>query len=346
MDEKKENSLSVDNPDTRISIDREHEIITIPIGRENKNFGDPLVYNKYKTIKKSKRRSSTNILSTDSTDDPKYHIATCQNGKFVATFDTGKFIISLQNKQFSMLILSFELVNLRIKILKNIPCSNYHNKFEVIVNFEIKDDLTVRDNPEQETKISNNNEDKENRWSFDISNVCRKNDNRYFILVAVSKINDEDMKKTIEERKDRKEASTAIYRVELVKKGNYDFDANKISIDYYTIKISGICKFIHKEVPSSESKKETISPESNTEYFSLRRFIILNFDGINSFHCEDNFNLYKVFDYPHCTKIELNALSITSKTSDCINLLLSCIYDKYFLVEHYEDSVQVLEGNN
>jgi hypothetical protein len=267
----------------------------------------------------------------------------------------------------------------------NISRNDDHNEFNEVIHFEINDDFTVRDNQEtifinedSNTDSSNNNEDKENRWSFDISNACKENDNRYFIFVAVSNIDDEDMKRINDEdindevmksktkkRKDRKEASTAIYRIELVKKekGNHDFDTKNIIV-YYTIKISGICKFIHEskspsseinllgrfmqkfknEVStSSESNKEAISPESNTEYFSLRRFIILNFGGINSFHCGDNFNLYKVFDYPRCTE---RALSITSKTSDCINLLLSCIYDKYFLVEHYEDNVQVLEGNN
>ncbi|CAB4379485.1 unnamed protein product [Rhizophagus irregularis] len=77
------------------------------------------------------------------------------------------------------------------------------------------------------------------------------------------------------------------------------------------------------------------------ECFTLR-FVILNFSGIYSFKCKDNFSLYKKFGYPQCIDRELEALD-SSEISDCINLISSCIYTKYFLVENYKENVQLLE---
>jgi hypothetical protein len=97
------------NPVTRKSIDREHEIIAI--GRkDDKDLHDALkAYNKkYKTassIKTKRIPSSTNIFtdSSRSTDcdhtfhkDIKYHIAICQDGNLVATFDTGNSLFHIR----------------------------------------------------------------------------------------------------------------------------------------------------------------------------------------------------------------------------------------------------------
>lgn len=256
--------------------------------------------------------------------------------------------------------------------------NNNHNEFseikEVIAHFGIKNDLTIRSyDQEQETTISidedNNinlsNDDEVKRTtlsdklSIDISNLCKEKD-KYFIFVSISIIDDEDMRiKTKKEKngnidggdmkggstfwnikaKETKKSNgtTVIYRVELeCDDENYKNNV-KNNVVYRIIQISGICKFIHKpKSPSSESN-------GNNECFGLRRFLILNSDGINSFHYENNFSLYKIFDYPKSIEIELGALD---SSDDRMNLLLSCIYDKYFLVEHYGNNVQSLEGSN
>jgi hypothetical protein len=240
-----------------------------------------------------------------------------------------------------------------------------------IVHFKINNDFTVRkffnvvNNQEKDIITVDSNIDSSrdsilisNRWYIDISNLCSEDDNKYFILVAVSNIDDEDMKSTTNKRKDRNETSTAIYRIELKKEeGNYIFDKDtKNTIIYRINKISGICKFIHKfkceEVPSSEINKKKIilkrsihksKNKENDECFTLRRFIIFNFDGIHSFDSKDNFILFKKFDYPQCIERELKALD-PSEISNCIDLLSSCIYDKYFLIENYKDNIQLLVG--
>jgi hypothetical protein len=157
------------------------------------------------------------------------------------------------------------------------------------------------------------------------------------------KIDDEDMKSKIEERKRKKETRTTIYRVGLeIKKGNHYVFITTSKTDFHHIYgISGICKFIHV----SKSNNEVLSSENNKECFTLRRFVVLNFSGIYSFKCKDNFSLYKKFGYPQCINRELEALD-SSEMSDCINLISSCIYTKYFLVENYKENVQLLEGNN
>ncbi|PKK74099.1 hypothetical protein RhiirC2_739479, partial [Rhizophagus irregularis] len=103
--EENDNNLPVNNPDTsRKSIDREQEVIIIKSDVEKVGtFTEPfnkymnaksIKSNKYKT-KLSYNRDVDGSSSSDgsTTNDNKYHIAICQNGKFVATFDTGKFII-------------------------------------------------------------------------------------------------------------------------------------------------------------------------------------------------------------------------------------------------------------
>ncbi|CAB4463688.1 unnamed protein product [Rhizophagus irregularis] len=341
--------LFVDNPDTRKSIDRDQEVIIFK--HEDKNLGDTFTkpYNKYKKASsiKSKNVSQSYDSSTDSGTNEKkdYHIAISQDGRFVATFDAA---------------------NLRIKILEKTDHNESDEINKMIIHFEIKNDFTIckcfdGSNDQKKDEIinideytnvvsSNNDEVKKtilsNRWSLDISNVC-KNDNKYFIFVAVSNINDEDMKSKTEERKiddedmRKKETRTTIYRVGLeIKKGNHYGFTSKTDF-HHIYGISGICKFIHV----SKSNNEVPSSENNKEGFTLRRFIILNFSGIYSFKCKDNFSLYKKFGYPQCIDRELKALD-SSEISDCINLISSCIYTKYFLVENYKDNVQLLEVYN
>jgi hypothetical protein len=245
--------------------------------------------------------------------------------------------------------------NNKVKGDSNSEKPNDHNESdeinETIVHFEINNDFEIivdssKNDNDKETTVnidSSENDDKEttlnNRWSLDISNVC-KNGNKYFIFVAVSKIDDDDMKKcTIKGKVTR----TAIYQIKLKigEKGNYVLKDTGI-ITYHIYGISGLCRFV--EVSKNNDKIEISNSkiENDDYYTSLRRFIILNFDGIHSFNCKDNFNLSKKLNYPKCVRNELDL----SGTSDCTDLLHSSIYDRYFLVEHYKDNIQLLEGIN
>jgi hypothetical protein len=105
-----DSNFSENNHDIRKSLDLDEEAIIIK--RETKSFGDfSETYKNYRNsiLIKSKKRSSINVLnaSNDTITYENKHclIAICQDGKFVATFDTGKFIISyplLQLNNFSV----------------------------------------------------------------------------------------------------------------------------------------------------------------------------------------------------------------------------------------------------
>ncbi|GES84550.1 hypothetical protein GLOIN_2v1838566 [Rhizophagus clarus] len=313
MDEIKE------NPETRVSMDNDEVII---IKNEDKDDNDDTFYETitdYENAKSIKciKRSNRNVLSFDNSatlfGKKDYQIEICQDGKFVATFDTA---------------------NLQIKILENTDRRPYknddHNGSDKICK-TIYDDDDDDDDDDDSIILSN-------RWSFDISNLCSESDNKYFIFVAVSNINDEDMKTATKKLKERKGIRTVIYRIELkiCEKGNYV--SNKVDIISYHINgISGLCRFV--EVSKNDENIEGSNLKSGNECFTLRRFIILNFNGIHSFNCRDNFNLYKKLNYPKCVRNELDL----SESSDCMDLLRSCIYDRYFLVERYKDNIQLLE---
>jgi hypothetical protein len=245
--------------------------------------------------------------------------------------------------------------NKKVKGDSNSEKPNDHNEsdeinetivhFEINNNFEIIVDSSKNDNDKETTlniDSSKNDNDREttlnNGWSLDISNLCR-NGNKYFIYVAVSKIDDEDMKKSTIKGKGTR---TAIYQIELKmgEKENYVFNKDTETIIYHIYGISGLCRFV--EVSKNNENIEVSNSKIENECYTLRRFIILNFDGIHSFNCKDNFNLYKKLNYPKCVRNELDL----SKTSVCTDFLRSCIYDRYFLVEHYKDNVQLLEGIN
>jgi hypothetical protein len=121
----------------------------------------------------------------------------------------------------------------------------------------------------------------------------------------------------------------AIYCLEL-KKEEESHALNKITL-YYSNSISGICNFI--EVTSEDDIEQ-------------RRFILLNFRGIYNFEFDsyfEYFNLNEKFEYPQCIRRELDNWYKDSDI-DCMNRLLTCIYDKYFLVTRYKNDVQSLEG--
>lgn len=209
---------------------------------------------------------------------------------------------------------------------------------KTIVHFKLKTDLTIDKfyiegyNPPQFGGFSSNNDDKKSRWSFDISDVC-VNGSKYFILVAVSHIADDDMRRVIHGKRKEK-GKTVIYPIELLKvqQESYVFHQRTHTV-YQKHEISGICKFA--EVPKIK----------NDDHFVLRRFIIFNSNGMHSFNYKDGFELDETFYYPKCIRRELDSLD-PSEISSCTVILRSCIYNKYFLIEQYKNNVQLLEGNN
>ncbi|CAB4389931.1 unnamed protein product [Rhizophagus irregularis] len=315
-----------------------------------------------------------------------YRIAICQDGKFAVTFDTA---------------------NLRIKILENTDHRTFNMKEsdnkkseksdvidKTIAYFRINDNFTIskfydknyKPPPfNQESKLNTSDDDaKEDeksdtfRWSFDVSNL-HKNDDEYYILVAVSRVNvNEDMKEnkrdntkfdflekleftqelaefkgksgeppdppntpnkekddqriTIPDNTPKKaKKGIAIYRLKL-KEEKKNFILNDVTC-YYSDSISGICSFI--EVTNDDDVEQ-------------RRFIIFNFRGIYNFEFNshfDYFNLNEKFKYPQSIRRELDNWYTDSGT-DCMKRLLTCIYDKYFLVTQYKNDVQSLEVYN
>ncbi|CAB4493390.1 unnamed protein product [Rhizophagus irregularis] len=100
-----------------------------------------------------------------------YQIVICRDGKFVVTFDT-------------------ELDG-TVEIDETIAYFKINNDFTIEKNYK----LPSFEGPELDINNSMADENKVDRWSIDISNIHKKNDDGYFILVALSRIKvDEDMK--------------------------------------------------------------------------------------------------------------------------------------------------------
>jgi hypothetical protein len=109
---------------------------------------------------------------------------------------------------------------------------------------------------------------------------------------------------------------------------------------YYSDSVSGICRFV--ESNDEQEKQESMKNKKKHEN-QLKRFIILNFHGIYNFEFNggfESFDLNEKYSYPKSIRRELNNGILT----DCMDKLLTCIYDQYFLVERYKNSVQTLEG--
>ncbi|CAB5370479.1 unnamed protein product [Rhizophagus irregularis] len=302
----------------------------------------------------------------------RYQIAICQDGKFAVTFDTANLWIKvLENTDHRQFRLSKE------KTTSAQHNSNNQNddKEEItktIARFKINENLEIDKFDKgdksliRETNSSaNNSNDADNmyRWSLDISNVQNYQD-KYFIFVAVSHIDvNEDMKgkdtksdykKNIIKRRfpnsdvrialpgsysnksNENKKGTAIYRLKLNKDNNNNFDFKEISpVTYcYSDSVSGICKFI-----------QNLDDIDQNDY-TFKRFIVLNFNGIYNFEYNfeyRSFDLKTRFDYPKSIENELKHWHKENLEEDCMNKLLTCLYNQYFLVEHYKNNVQMLE---
>ncbi|PKY48925.1 hypothetical protein RhiirA4_526366 [Rhizophagus irregularis] len=259
------------------------------------------------------------------------------------------------------------------RINDNFTISKFYDKNHKPPSFNQESKLNTSDDDAKEDEKSD-----AFRWSFDVSNL-HKNDDEYYILVAVSRVNvNEDMKENkrdntkfdlleklefTQELAEFKEKSgeppdppntpnkekddqritipdntpkkakkgIAIYRLKL-KEEKKNFILNDVTC-YYSDSISGICSFI--EVTNDDDVEQ-------------RRFIIFNFRGIYNFEFNSHFyyfNLNEKFKYPQSIRHELDNWYTDSGT-DCMKRLLTCVYDKYFLVTQYKNDVQSLEVYN
>ncbi|UZO23169.1 uncharacterized protein OCT59_015513 [Rhizophagus irregularis] len=411
-------------------------VIEVDARNENNNNNNNIfknVINKIRIVNifKSKKDPSEDVgYGNDGTIKKEdYQIAICQDGKFAVTFDTA---------------------NLRVKILENTDHRQprFNKKKEVdssnqnesngsveidktIAYFKINDDFSINkyykttykplpfkethgvgsSNSDDITKENISKKDDKFRWSFDISNMYKKNDTEYFILVSISRVKiDEDMKGTKEknikvtkldykreylsskkfkcsspsddceldvknnkfyethdtavdiqsvpksenfnapddnilEKTDEIKKGISIYRLDFIK--NKEIEVNyvlKAVTCYHSDVISGICKFIDSGEVDKDKSCDT----------QQRRFIILNFRGIYNFEFSDYcdyFDLNEKFEYPQSVRYELdNWFTRTDDDcddcGDCMGRLISCIYNKYFLVTQYKNNVQSLEVYN
>ncbi|CAB5205669.1 unnamed protein product [Rhizophagus irregularis] len=281
-----------------------------------------ILLNRIKTVKNVANVFKNQVLNEEiyygtdyASEKENYQIAICQNGKFAVTFDTA---------------------NLRIKILENTDHrpftsskkkvnSNNKNEFDgpekldeqddinqIIAYFKINDDFMVEKfyeenyNPPSSGHDTTATENKASnlKWSFDISNVQEKN-GESFIFVAISRIADEDMRRTSKEkRKDRKDDNK-----------KPDYERKVLS------KIRYNCP-----LPPDEA----IAVDMQNTQPELTRVLT----------SRNNSEIKKgIAIYPSIRR-ELDSWYVDD---DCMKRLLSCIYDKYFLVTQYKNNAQSLE---
>ncbi|CAG8584837.1 21565_t:CDS:10 [Rhizophagus irregularis] len=210
-------------------------------------------------------------------------------------------------------------------------------KFQIKISqdgeFAMTFDAEPQDN--HENNRNGSNESNQYRWSFDISSlqICDAKASSYIEYNVNNNvvINADGMDDSNSSRR-----KTIIYCFKLNK--NYSLDNDYIPTCCSCNYVSGIPKFINNE-------KIDHSEISNDQDRILKRFILLNFNGIYNFeynHQDRSFDLNERFDYPKSFEDELNNWH-TNKLTDCMNRLLSCLTNKNFLVEKYKDKVQVIE---
>ncbi|PKC01166.1 hypothetical protein RhiirA5_427142 [Rhizophagus irregularis] len=158
-----------------------------------------------------------------------------------------------------------------------------------------------------------------------MSNIYKKNDDEFFVFIAISRINiREDMKNTKEKKK----------------------DDNKKHEKEHLSKISFKC--VNKEsvhVNVYENMKEDNKSKKGTAIYCIE-LKSQNRENENEGYVNSNnygsFKLGEKFEYPQILKRKLSNW-YSDRNDGCMTRLLSCIYDKYFLVTLYKRVIESLE---
>ena len=94
-----------------------------------------------------------------------------------------------------------------------------------------------------------------------------------------------------------------------------------------------------KEEKDKDGKVDKDKEDKEDDDTELKRFILLNFRGIYNFEFNNNFDCFDLnekFEYLQSIRRELDNWYTNTDdytdTDDCMKRLLSCIYNKYFLV--------------
>ncbi|RGB26522.1 hypothetical protein C1646_770336, partial [Rhizophagus diaphanus] len=354
---------STDNDRHRTNIRSSDDILTLPTSYFS---------NRDDTIFKLSDNENDIILSKKEY----YQIAICQDGKFAVTFDTANLWIRVlentDHRQFR-----FKEKTTSAQHNPNNQNGDEEEITKTIARFKINENLEIdkfdKDvkSPIQGTNSSTNNSndtDDRYRWGLDISNV-QSYQGEYFIFIAVSRIDvNRDMKgkvnadtrsaykkNIIKKRFERinetsnlvdvrleyigfkpneTKKGTAVYRLKLIKVNKNDFALKLCPVTYYySDSISGICKFIQN------------LDDIDQNNYTFKKFIVLNFNGIYNFEYDfeyRNLDLNTRFDYPKSIENELRHWH-KENLEDCMDKLLTCLYDHYFLVEQYRNNGQMLE---
>ncbi|CAB5382397.1 unnamed protein product [Rhizophagus irregularis] len=259
----------------------------------------------------SPRDDQSDMLSSAKNDPlskkERYQIEICQDGKLAVTFDTANLRIRvLDNTDHRQFGLSKKTTTSE----HNTNNQNDQGEEEItktIAYFKINENLDIAKFYDQYDTLCTNREtgidvnddtDKRYRWGLDISNIQNYYQDKYFIFIAVSRIDvSEDMKGKVNTD------TNFDYKKNTIKKRyeriNEDFRLDLTGTSYYS--------------KSNETKKE-----------------------------QQNLDLNTRFDYPKSIENELQHWH-KENLEDCMDKLLACLYDQYFLVEQYKNNVQALE---
>ncbi|CAI2171840.1 19309_t:CDS:10 [Funneliformis geosporum] len=263
----------------------------------------------YLILKRKKKINSDASVSKN-----KHQIAISRDGKLAVTFDSENHVVKVfENTDYRKFSINKkQKIHTSQEGLEQNKTDLTHEINKTIATFKINDDLTFKKfgtvhDQSDIVPLKNNNQF---RWSLDISSM-RKYHVEYIVNVP--------------------DKRTAIYCLKL---DQYHAVDSKFIRAYNLKNLSGICRFI--EDTKSEGYNECI----------LKRFIVMNINGIYNFEYilgSNGFNNNERFSYPKIFEEELKDWYDDEGIPDCMDRLLSCIYDKYFLVEYYKNNLQFLE---
>ncbi|RGB41646.1 hypothetical protein C1646_751942 [Rhizophagus diaphanus] len=207
-------------------------------------------------------------------------------------------------------------------------------------------------------EVNNNKEDNYKKGYLSKKEFKLNEHTKFNTTINVEEHKSEELDDRTSELKNETKKGIAIYRLEFELKENMDNEKEKKEnyilkavTRHYSNNISGICSFV-EEAPDEDEKdkdkdeKVKDKDEKDKDKNELKKFIILNFRGIYNFKFDDHFDFFHLdekFEYPQSIRRELDNWYTVETDNDCMKRLLSCIYNKYFLVTQYTNNVQSLE---